>query len=52
MDKLIGKIDKGRVKEVVQSLKAFNRNILEQNDIDELIDDKIFLNVKFTKNIE
>lgn len=52
MEKLINKVDKRRVKEVVQSLKSFNRNILEQNDIEEIIDDIIFLNVKFSKNIE
>ena len=52
MQKLISKIDKGRVKQVVQSLISFNRKMLSDNNISDIIDDQIYLNVKFSKNIE
>jgi len=49
---LMKKIHKERVKEVVQSLREFNRKLLKQNGIKELVDDSIYLNVKFAQNIE
>jgi hypothetical protein len=36
----------------VQSLRNFNQELLKQNNIKELLDDKIYLSIKFNKNIE
>ena len=45
-------IDKERVKAVLQSLRNFNQQLLEQNGITESVDDTIYLNIKFNKTIE
>jgi hypothetical protein len=50
--KLMQNIDKERVKAVIQSLKNFNNQILQQNGINEVVDDTLYLNIKFNKNIE
>ena len=50
--KLLQKIDKERVKAVLQSLRHFNQQLLQQNGINEKVDDTIFVNIKFKKTIE
>ena len=36
----------------MQSLRSYNSKILESNGITEIVDDSIYLNIKFNKNIE
>ena len=33
-------------------MRDFNRKILEQNKINEVVDDIVYMNIKFDKNIE
>lgn len=34
------------------SLRDFNRKVMEQNKIKELLDDNVYMTIKFDKNIE
>lgn len=48
----MSKMDKTRVKSVIQSLRDYNRKVLEENNIREVLDDNIMINISFAKNIE
>ena len=52
MMRLMKNIKKERVQEVVESIKEFNRGVLVENKIKELVDDTIYLNIRFAKNMD
>ena len=50
--KLMKNVEKERVKKVMVSLRDFNRKIMAQNNMSELLDDMVYMSIKFDKNIE